>query len=80
VLHRFISFFALQQSIILFFRHLLIVCLLLFATPWQPLWKPAQPRSEQRRVITWDSFFLFLRWLFGKIIMAELLHGFSRDL
>jgi hypothetical protein len=26
----------------------------------QPLWNPAQPQSEQRQLIPWDSFFLSL--------------------
>ena len=36
----------------------------------QPLWKPAQPQSEQRDLIPRDSFF-FLPGLFGKIIVFE---------
>jgi len=37
----------------------------------QPLWKPAQPQSEQRHLIPWDSFFLFLTRLSGKTIFFE---------
>jgi hypothetical protein len=41
----------------------------------QPLWKPAQPQSEQRQLIPPGSFFLFLPRLFGKTILAELHSG-----
>jgi hypothetical protein len=37
----------------------------------QPLWKPAQPQSEQRQLIPRDSFFLLLSQLFGKTILSE---------
>ena len=33
----------------------------------QPLWKPPQPQSEQRWLIPWDSFFLFLLRLSEKL-------------
>jgi hypothetical protein len=44
-------------------------------TTTQPLWKPAQPQSEQRHLIPSDSFFRFLPRLFGKTILAELHSG-----
>ena len=37
----------------------------------QPLWKPPQPQSEQRRLIPSGSFFLFLPRLSGKTIFSE---------
>jgi hypothetical protein len=32
----------------------------LVTTTMQPLWKPAQPHSQQRHLITSDLFFLFV--------------------
>jgi hypothetical protein len=37
----------------------------------QPLWKPAQPQSEQRQLIPPDSFSFSLLRLFGKTIWSE---------
>src|SRR5262249_29440900 len=42
----------------------------LVTTTMQPLWKPAQPQSEQRQLIPRDSFFLFLPRLSGKTILS----------
>jgi hypothetical protein len=41
----------------------------------QPLWKPAQPQSEQRQLIPRDSFFLFVQRA-----MWELSQGLTRSL
>ncbi len=41
----------------------------LVTTTMQPLWKPAQPQSEQRHLIPPDSFFFLLR-LFGNYRIA----------
>jgi hypothetical protein len=42
----------------------------LVTTTVQPLWKPAQPQSEQRQLIPRDWFF-FLPWIFGKTTFSE---------
>jgi hypothetical protein len=43
----------------------------------QPLWKPAQPQSEQRKLIPSDSF--FLPRLFGSTIVSES-HSWQRSI
>src|SRR5262249_37149391 len=43
----------------------------LVTTTMQPLWKPAQPQSEQRHLIPSDSFFLFSPRLLGNTIFSE---------
>ena len=43
----------------------------LVTTTTQPLWKPAQPQSEQRHLISVRSRFFFPPWFFGKTIFSE---------